>query len=166
MSGSGGGGAIEEGMVPGVGGDGGILEVGSVPVVDAVGLGDEGGKSLIGRGVGADIELVEVEDAGDALDGLFGDLMFGAAQLLEDGGGHHADEQGEDRQDDEEFEQREAGLPAAWIAGFDRQLGEGAHGGPIVRWGGFRAETSVFGVAQKISERRVRRPIESGAVEN
>ena len=107
---AGGGAAIVVGPVPGIHRHTLAAQIGTIPGRGPRGTLDQGLQSLLGGGVAPGVEAIEVQDRDNALDGLLGDGVAGAAELPQRRGRDEADQQAEDRDDDEDLEQREAGV--------------------------------------------------------
>ena len=107
--------AVMEGLAPGILRHFFTLEVGTAPARDARRLGDQALEPLLRRRIGADVELVDVEDAGEAFDRLVRDLLLCLTELPERRGRHETDEEPEDGKNDKQLQQREAALFARGI---------------------------------------------------
>src|SRR5712691_13489330 len=101
------------------------LDVGAVPSRHTLRAGEEGLQPLRRGRVTADIELVHVQDAGETLDRLVGNLFLGGAELVQGCRCHEADEQPENREDDEELAQGKAMLPIPRVGTTGRRAAGG-----------------------------------------
>src|SRR6516164_5320041 len=108
---------VNEGSAPRVFRDVFPLQIGPVPAGDPGRTRNQGKQTLLRRRIGPDIQLVDIEHPGYALDRLVGDLFFGGFELPERGGCDKSDQQPEDGEHDEKLEQGEASLPSAPILG-------------------------------------------------
>ena len=113
MSGPFGGVAVNIGMVPRVERRAPVLDIGAVP---RFGIGRACHQRLqpfIGRGVGADIQLVQVQHLPDPLDGLPRDGCACPPKLAQCCRCDQPDQQAKDGDDDKEFDQGETTLTPA-----------------------------------------------------
>lgn len=72
------------------------------------GLGDERLQTILRAWVGPNIQLIEIQHRANTLDRLFGDGVFGMAELTQNGGGDETNEQTENDDDDEQLKQCKA----------------------------------------------------------
>src|SRR6516162_1356322 len=106
---------VNEGSAPRIFRDFFSLQIGPVPAGYPGRTRDQGKQALLRRRIGPDIQFVDIEHAGYALDRLVRDLLFGGFELPERGRRHKPDQQPEDGEHDEKLEQGEAALPLARI---------------------------------------------------
>src|ERR1700746_3584821 len=71
-------------------------QIGPVPAGDPGRTIDQGKQALLGRRIDPDIQLVDIEHAGYALDRLVRDLLFGGFELPERGRRDKPDQEPED----------------------------------------------------------------------
>jgi len=101
---------INEGSTPRIFRDVFSLQIRPVPVRDPGGACDQRSQTLFGRRIDSDIELVDIEHTGYALDRLVRNFFFGGFQLPECGGRDKSDKQPEDGEHNEELEQGKTAL--------------------------------------------------------
>src|SRR5215469_14772287 len=87
------------------------LQVWPVPASNPRWPGDQRLQPLLCRRIDPDIQFVDIKNAAKAFDCLMRDLLLSGTELPQSRGCDKADQQSKDRQNDQQFEQREATLP-------------------------------------------------------
>src|ERR1700720_1685499 len=109
--------AVDEWPAPRVLGQLLAFQVRPVPAGDARRPGNQRLQTLGGRRIDPNIQLVDVEHSGEALDRLVRDLFLGGAELSQRGGRDEADQQPQNGEHDQELEQRKTSLPSSRVVG-------------------------------------------------
>src|SRR3954466_5458751 len=94
---------VDIGMVPWIGRYI-AFHVRAIPGRDTRRLLDQRTQALIGGWIAANIQLVDIQDRGDPFNRLSRDGCPRAAELAQRGGGHEADQQAQDGDDDKQLE--------------------------------------------------------------
>src|ERR1700687_6210801 len=112
---------IDVAVPPGIVGHDAAPQIRPVPAGRVVAA-RQRGEAFIGVGITPKIEIIEIERAGKAFDLDFRGLGFGLAEIAEYPRSDQRHDQPDDRDHHENFDQREAGLPATRPAGGGRRI--------------------------------------------
>lgn len=102
--------SVSVGTAPGIERHCITLEIRTIPILGACWPFHQRRKSLFGRGIGAHIQIIQVEYARKSLDGLLGYGQARPAQLAQRRRCDQADEESDDGDDHQYLEKRETGL--------------------------------------------------------
>lgn len=107
--------AIRVGMHPGVEGNLIALDIGSIPARCISRSSGQRSETLFCGGVGAYVQPIEIQHAAQPFDGLRCNIDSRATELAQHGRCNQANQQAKNRDYDQNFQQREAGIPCGAV---------------------------------------------------